>query len=183
MNRNREVSWEKKSKSNTKEMDKLLAAQGLEKLSEKEFTAPTDSEDEEDGLPAGLAAALGSKSEKGSKEKQKKPTKKNKREEMSVVQESEPHSSLLSRVMNFKTELTKDLASVESHIHEKNLPAALGKEAVKVQKEGQTVVTLLAKLHQKKAKKKEVEPAVQTALKTLKALKTKKLQMAKALKE
>ena len=184
VNREKAVSWAKKGKSNNKELSKLLQTQGLEKLTEKDFTAPTDSEEDSDGLPAGLAEALGNKSEKSTKEKkEKKENKKDKWEEISQVCEDESQSQLQSRLMSFKVELIKDLAVLDGYTHEKGLAKSLLKEAAQEQKRGQAVVSLLAKLHKSKAKKKEAKPALQTALTTLRALKAKKLQVAKALKE
>ena len=162
VNREKAVSWAKKGKSNNKELSKLLQTQGLEKLTEKEFTAPTDSEEDSDGLPAGLAEALGNKSEKSTKEKkEKKENKKDKWEEISQVCEDESQSQLQSRLMSFKVELIKDLAVLDGYTHEKGLAKSLLKEAVQEHKRGQAVVSLLAKLHKSKAKKKQSQPSRQ----------------------
>ena len=182
--REQAFTFEKKNKSNLKELEQVMRSKGLEKLTEADFCAPSEESGEDsDGLPAGLSKALGTKSDKSKKEKkEKKEGKKDKWEETSTVQEEDGQAQLLNRLMAFKVELTKDLATLDGLCHSKDMPKALLKDVAKTQKEGQEVLTLVGKLHKDKGKKKEVAPALQKAFAVLKKLKAKKLLVSKALK-
>ena len=175
-----------KSKAKVEALQALGQLEGLEALTEEDFVPGVESgsEDvEEDGeLPAGLAKALGEKVKKEKKEKKEKEEE-DKWETMSQVKEGEGSKELQNRLVAFKTELTKDTANLEALLHtgKGSLAKSLQKDAEKVVQEGQAVVKEIGEAIGS-AKKADVAALLQKALAALKQLKTKKLQLRKAVR-
>ena len=166
----------------------MWKAKHLEYLTEDDFNLPSEDEgeDEEDSeLPAGLAEALGTKSnkDKEKKEKKEKKDKKDKWEEMTEVQEGEGPQKVKDRLMAFKVELTKDLANLEALLHTgQQLSKPMVKEAKQVQVDGQQALKKVTALLKASPKKAAVTEGLKDALLALKGMKSKKVLLAKALK-
>ena len=170
-----------KAKAEKHDVLDMLAAHSLEQLTEGEFVPGVDVDDEEEDeeLPAGLAAALGDKEDK---KKKNVPKKEDKWEALSQMQEGEGTKKLESRLMAFKTELTKDIANLEAALHsgKSQVPKPLVKDVEKAVAEGQGALTSIQKCMKGGSKKTAAAPVLQAALVAVKALKSKKLKALKA---
>ena len=100
------------------------------------------------------------------------------------MQEGEGTKKLESRLMAFKTELTKDIANLEAALHSgrSQVPKPLVKDVEKAVAEGQGALTSIQKCMKGGSKKTAAAPVLQAALVAVKALKSKKLLLSKALK-
>ena len=87
-----------------------------------------------------------------------------------------------SRLMAFKTELTKDIANLEAALHsgKSQVPKPLVKDVEKAVAEGQGALTSIQKCMKGGSKKTAAAPVLQAALVAVKALKSKKLKALKA---
>ena len=119
--RKKEARFEVKKKAEQKEVTDVWKAKHLEYLTEDDFNLPSEDEGEgdedSDELPAGLAEALGTKSnkeKKDKKEKKEKKEKKDKWEEMTEVQEGEGPQKVKDRLMAFKVEAHQGLGQLGS---------------------------------------------------------------------
>ena len=188
--RKKEARFEVKKKAEQKEVTDVWKAKHLEYLTEDDFNLPSEDEGEDDEdsdeLPAGLAEALGTKSnkeKKDKKEKKEKKEKKDKWEEMTEVQEGEGPQKVKDRLMAFKVELTKDLANLEALLHTgQQLSKPMVKDAKQVQVEGQQALKKVTALLKASPKKAAVTEGLKDALLALKGMKSKKVLLAKALK-
>eukprot|EP00435_Cladocopium_sp_Y103_P075713 s308_g63.t1 len=167
-----------KAKAEKKNVLDMMAAHNLEQLTEGDFELGVDGEEEEDSedeLPPGLAAGLGEKAKK----KKEKVQKEDKWEALSQVQEGEGAKKLSDRLMAFKTELTKDLATLEAALHsgKSQAPKSLVKDVEMAVKEGQVALAAVTKCLKDGAKKAMAATALQNALAAVKGLKSKKTNM------
>ena len=193
--RNKSAGMAAKDKAEKKQVLQMLQSQDLEKLTEGDFVPglgeDEESTDEEDDLPKGLAEALSTKrSKKDKKEKKEKQegkeSNKDKWEQLSQVAEGEGAKKLGDRLMAFKTELTKDIATLEAALHSGKtggqLPKPVMKDVEKALQEGHGALASVTKSLKAGSKKSLAAPALQTALTALKKLKSKKVLVKKALK-
>lgn len=168
--RKKEASFSLKKKAEQKEVSDVWQAKHLEYLTEDDFNLPSEDEGEEEEdseLPAGLAEALGTKSnkDKEKKEKKEKKDKKDKWEEMTEVQEGEGPQKVKDRLMAFKVELTKDLANLEALLHTgQQLSKPMVKEAKQVQVDGQQALKKVTALLKASPKKAAVSEGLKDAL-------------------
>ena len=176
-----------KAKADKQSVMDMMSAEKLELLGEEDFLMGAMSEEEgsqngDGNLPADLAKALGEKIPKD-KPRDKVP-KEDKWECMSQVPHGESNQKVANRLMAFKTELTKDLASLEALLHsgKGTLPKPLVKDAEKAVQAGHDNLGKVAKALKGPGKKGAVAAVLQDALAALKGCKSKKLQLAKALK-
>ena len=176
-----------KAKADKQSVMDMMSAEKLELLGEEDFLMGAMSEEEgsqngDGNLPADLAKALGEKIPKD-KPRDKVP-KEDKWECMSQVPHGESNQRVANRLMAFKTELTKDLASLEALLHsgKGTLPKPLVKDAEKAVQAGHDNLGKVAKALKGPGKKGAVAAVLQDALAALKGCKSKKLQLAKALK-
>ena len=150
------------------------------------------------GLDDGLAAAMGlkAKKKKGAGEEEneedekdeaeEKEAKGNKWDQMSQVSAGDGQKQLKERLVLFKAELTKDLASVEAalfSIGQKAQHKALVKKVQESQKFAQAALKqVTAYLTGKSGAKTELAKVLTQACTALKGLKSKKQMVAKAMK-
>ena len=158
----------------------------LEDLNEDDFVLGLgDGEEEEEfeGINKDLAKAMGLKNNKDPKSPKK--DKEDKWAVLSQVDESDGKKQINQRVMKFKTELTKDLASLEAGVfslREQKGDKALVKAVLVTQEQAKKALKVVTNLLASKSGKSSVASGPSEALAALKDCKAKKLQLAKALK-
>ena len=164
----------------TASKDELLAFDHLmlEDLNEDDFVLGLgDGEEEEEfeGINKDLAKAMGLKNNKDPKSPKK--DKENKWAALSQVDESDGKKQINQRVMKFKTELTKDLASLEAGVfslREQKGDKALVKAVLVTQEQAKKALKVVTNLLASKSGKSSVASGLSEALA--------ELQLAKALK-
>ena len=130
-----------------------------------------------EGLDKDLAKLMGLKD----KEKKEKKEKEDKWAKLSQVGDGTKADEIQEKLMKFKTEISKDLATLEGgeFALKKAGEKAILKHVQGVKKKATASLEEITKLLAKKGAKKEVVPVLTKALSTLKAS---KVQLPKALK-
>ena len=153
-----------------------------EDVDEEDFGFGAEEGSGTEGMDKDLAKALGLKESKGKDNTNKKA---DKWAELSQVQDGSRAGEIEEKLVKFKTEISKDLASLEGGafaLAKKGGDKGLQKAVKSAKQKAQEVLGELEKLLGKKGAKREVVAVLSKALTTLKECKAVKVKVAKALK-
>ena len=142
----------------------------LEEVNEDDFVIGAEDEEvsETEGMDKELAKAMGIKSKAGEKNKKEKAQNKDKWAALSEVGNSTKQGEIEEKLMKFKTENSKDMATLEAGafaLNKEKGDKVLLKSAVSAKKKASDCLDELTKLPSKKSAKKDlVVPALTKAL-------------------
>ena len=186
----KEATWLNKKKSSQVEAAGEATAKDLvsfdqlmlEEIDEDDFVMGAGEEDasETEGMDKDLAKLMGLKD----KEKKEKKDKEDKWAKLSQVGNGTKSDEIQEKLMKFKTEISKDLATLEGgeFALKKAGEKTLLKHVQAVKKKAAASLGEITKLMAKKGAKAEVVAVLTKALSSLKECKAAKVQLSKALK-